>query len=77
MIIPIGEFHVYVNRNKVAVRARGTLFGELALLYQSPRAATVTAVTDSVVWKVDRFTFRYTHTHTLMAQISLTYARYP
>ena len=33
-------------------------FGELALLYNTPRAATVTAKTDGLLWGVDRATFR-------------------
>ena len=57
-VVETGEFHVFVHGRKVATRGRGTLFGELALLYNSPRAATVTAVSDAVVWVIDRFTFR-------------------
>jgi len=34
-------------------------FGELALMYNCPRAATVKAVTDGVLWAVDRPTFRH------------------
>lgn len=37
--------------------APGEGFGELALLYNAPRAATITAKDDSVVWKLDRDTF--------------------
>ena len=33
-------------------------FGELALMYNCPRAATVTADTDGVIWALDRMTFR-------------------
>ncbi|KAL1110168.1 hypothetical protein AAG570_008245 [Ranatra chinensis] len=33
-------------------------FGELALLYNMPRAATITAVTDGSLWAMDRQTFR-------------------
>ncbi|XP_014274249.1 cAMP-dependent protein kinase type II regulatory subunit [Halyomorpha halys] len=33
-------------------------FGELALLYNVPRAASVKAVTEGVVWVLDRLTFR-------------------
>jgi cGMP-dependent protein kinase len=43
---------------KVGSKGPRGLFGELALMYNAPRAATVTAVVDSVVWVVDRFTFR-------------------
>jgi len=35
----------------------GEAFGELALLYNAPRAATVRAKTDSVMWSLDRETF--------------------
>ena len=59
-IVESGTFHVTVNGVKVAMREKGTLFGELALMYNSPRAATVTAVSDSVVWVLDRYTFRRT-----------------
>ena len=33
-------------------------FGELALMYSKPRAATVTAVQDGVLWAMDRRSFR-------------------
>jgi cAMP-dependent protein kinase regulator len=37
----------------------GGSFGELALLYNCPRAVTCIANTDCRVWKVDQKTFRY------------------
>ena len=33
-------------------------FGELALMYDAPRAATVIATSDGVLWRLDRLTFR-------------------
>eukprot|EP00096_Caligus_rogercresseyi_P002937 TRINITY_DN1534_c0_g1_i4.p1 TRINITY_DN1534_c0_g1~~TRINITY_DN1534_c0_g1_i4.p1 ORF type:complete len:398 (+),score=107.54 TRINITY_DN1534_c0_g1_i4:45-1238(+) len=33
-------------------------FGELALMYNMPRAATIKAVTDGLLWAMDRSTFR-------------------
>ena len=33
-------------------------FGELALMYNCPRAATITADTEGVIWALDRMTFR-------------------
>ena len=35
----------------------GEGFGELALLYNAPRAATITSKCDYVIWKLDRDTF--------------------
>jgi len=37
----------------------GEAFGELALLYNAPRAATITAKTDCFLWVLDRNTFNY------------------
>lgn len=37
---------------------RGASFGELALMYNSPRTATVTAQTDSTLWVLPRVVFR-------------------
>lgn len=37
----------------------GDGFGELALLYNAPRAATITAKSDCIVWRLDRDTFNH------------------
>jgi cAMP-dependent protein kinase regulator len=37
----------------------GEAFGELALLYNAPRAATITAKTDALCWELDRATFNH------------------
>ena len=38
--------------------AEGSTFGELALMYNTPRAASIVASSDSVLWAMDRETFR-------------------
>jgi cAMP-dependent protein kinase regulator len=43
---------------KVADCPSGSSFGELALMYGHPRAATVIAIEPSTVWSLDRMTFR-------------------
>lgn len=37
----------------------GEAFGELALLYNAPRAATIVADTESLLWSLDRGTFNH------------------
>ena len=44
---------------KLKTYVPGEGFGELALLYNAPRAATITATVDSIVWKLDRGTFNH------------------
>jgi len=43
---------------KVAECKPGNSFGELALMYGHPRAATVLSIERSVLWSLDRITFR-------------------
>ena len=60
-VIENGQFDIIVDGNVVTVFGDGTpnkSFGELALLYNSPRAATVRAKTDAKLWALDRMTFR-------------------
>lgn len=44
---------------RVNMKERGDCFGEISLMYDSPRTATVAATTDAVVWVLDRQVFRY------------------
>jgi serine/threonine protein kinase/CRP-like cAMP-binding protein len=58
-IIDSGQVSFIVNSSSVGSAARGGSFGELALLYNSPRAATCMASTNCTLWKVDQHTFRH------------------
>jgi len=57
-IIDSGEVDVYVNDQLVVSISPGGSFGELALIYGTPRAATVKAKTDVKLWAIDRVTYR-------------------
>ncbi|KAL3924729.1 MAG: hypothetical protein SGILL_000872 [Bacillariaceae sp.] len=54
-----GTVRFEVNRKVVGHAGEGKSFGELALLYTSPRAASVIAETKSTLYRVDQKTFRY------------------
>lgn len=49
---------VYVNGDLVTNIGEGGSFGELALIYGTPRAATVKAKTDLKLWGIDRDSYR-------------------
>lgn len=57
-VVEEGQFEIVID-DKIEGKA-GESFGELALLYGAPRAATVRALTEGIIWKVDRATFRST-----------------
>lgn len=58
-VVDSGNVSFVVDGNHVGACARGASFGELALLYNCPRAATCIANTNCHLWKVDQHTFRY------------------
>jgi cAMP-dependent protein kinase regulator len=70
-VIETGEFDIYINPTgvvesgpegmgkKVASIGPGGSFGELALMYNAPRAATVVSASKGgMLWALDRVTFR-------------------
>lgn len=57
-IIESGTVDFYVNGTKVNTSGDGSSFGELALMYNAPRAATAVAANDVTCWALDRATFR-------------------
>lgn len=58
-VVETGHVSFSVDGSHVGACTRGASFGELALLYNCPRAATCIANTDCSLWKVDQRTFRY------------------
>jgi cAMP-dependent protein kinase regulator len=62
-IVKSGKFDILVKKGdeppkKVFEAGAGFAFGELALLYNAPRTATITASETSEVWCLDRTAFR-------------------
>eukprot|EP00736_Rhodelphis_marinus_P000587 Rmarinus@m.3715 len=62
-VVDSGECEIFVKQEggeekKVLDCGPGDSFGELALMYNAPRAATVKAKSDVKVWAVDRVTFK-------------------
>mmetsp|Transcript_16430 Transcript_16430/g.20519 ORF Transcript_16430/g.20519 Transcript_16430/m.20519 type:complete len:739 (+) Transcript_16430:257-2473(+) len=58
-VVETGHVNFSVDGTHVGACSTGASFGELALLYNCPRAATCTAETDCRLWKVDQKTFRF------------------
>merc|ERR1740121_1275160 len=63
-VIESGDFDCLIKfpegeEKVVKTCVAGDVFGELALLYNCPRAASVESRGDSVCWKLDRDTFNY------------------
>ena len=65
-VVDAGEFAVTLSQAGKQVEilkyttqgGTNPCFGELALMYSKPRAATVTAAKDGVLWAMDRRSFR-------------------
>ncbi|KPP71345.1 cAMP-dependent protein kinase type I-alpha regulatory subunit-like [Scleropages formosus] len=57
-VVDQGEMDVYVDSEWVTGIREGGSFGELALIYGTPRAATVQAKTNAKLWGIDRDSYR-------------------
>jgi cAMP-dependent protein kinase regulator len=58
-VIRQGNIHYEVDGVVMGSAGAGQSFGELALVYASPRAASVISDSDCVLYRVDQITFRY------------------
>ncbi|KAF0686158.1 Aste57867_22010 [Aphanomyces stellatus] len=65
-ILDTGVCEVYKDDNLVLTCTEAMSFGELALMYNAPRAATVKVKEKSKVWALDRQTFKYIIMETTM-----------
>jgi len=61
-VVDEGECDIYVEKDGIKEKVQhvtpGGSFGELALIYNTPRAATVIAITDVKLWSINRVTYR-------------------
>ncbi|GAA5806965.1 hypothetical protein MFLAVUS_000314 [Mucor flavus] len=57
-IVESGQLDCFIDGKKVTSYGPGGSFGELALMYNAPRAASIVAVTDGRLYALDRVTFR-------------------
>jgi len=57
-IIEKGDYEIIIGSNSVGKYEGTGSFGELALMYNTPRAATIKAITSGTLWSLDRQTFR-------------------
>ncbi|KAK3585824.1 hypothetical protein CHS0354_038346 [Potamilus streckersoni] len=57
-VIDSGKYDILVNGKLVGKYDNVGSFGELALMYNMPRAATIIATTPGTLWAMDRATFR-------------------
>lgn len=57
-IIDSGKIQVEIDGDVKKTISNGEYFGELALLYNAPRSASIKTVSDSYFWAIDRKTFK-------------------
>jgi len=69
-VVEEGECDINVNKDgtlhHVGTVGKDASFGELALIYLCPRAATITAKTDVTLWAIDRATYRNVLMHSVI-----------
>merc|ERR1712232_1552862 len=55
------ECTIVIERKETVIKVckKGDIFGELALLHNAPRAASVRSAEDSILWRLDRAVFAF------------------
>ena len=61
-VVDAGEFEIVIDGERIRIQGEGDFFGEIALLQDMPRTATVRALTDGAVWALDQEEFLATLT---------------
>ena len=67
-VVDAGSFSVEIDGEHIETIDEGGFFGEIALLHDVPRTATVRAVVDGAVWALDQEEFLATVTGLPQAQ---------
>jgi len=57
-VIQSGQLEITIDGNLIRMVTAGDAVGELALLFNAPRSATVRCQTDCILWSLQRETFR-------------------
>jgi len=57
-VVGNGSFDILIDGHKIAEKKKGECVGEIALMFDQPRNATVQASEDSVIWEMKRAEFR-------------------
>jgi len=70
-MIDTGSVEVSIDGTKRHMLNQGDSFGELAIMYNAPRAATCTAATNCKLWALDRATFKVIVMHTTINKRNL------
>lgn len=70
-IVDSGIVEIYKDGEKVMTCTESMSFGELALMYNAPRAATVQAAAETTLWALDRLTFKMLLMDTTIKQRSM------
>jgi CRP-like cAMP-binding protein len=57
-ILKSGSAELLVNHQLIKILKKGESFGELALLHDAPRSGSIKAITDCLLWTLERKNFR-------------------